>query len=83
MLTTLRQMFTNTFNKNDVLGWAREVGAVQRLREIHPADFALAITNCAMGDETSSIATARRAFFTNTGYMPEESSFYDRFTAGR
>jgi putative transposase len=81
MLTTLRQMFTNTFNKNDVLGWARDVGAVQRLRDIHPADFALAITHCAMGDETRSIATARRAFFTNTGYMPQESSFYDRFTA--
>jgi hypothetical protein len=74
-------MFTNTFNKNDVLGWARDVGAVQRLRDIHPADFALAITHCAMGDETRSIATARRAFFTNTGYMPQESSFYDRFTA--
>ncbi len=82
MHTTLRQMFTNTFNKNDVLQWAREVGALQRLREIHPADLALAITHCAMGDETRSIATARRAFFTNTKYMPEESSFYDRFTEG-
>jgi len=82
MLTTLRQMFKNAFNRNDVLGWAKEVGALRRLREIHPADFALAITHCAMGDETRSIATARRAFFTNTGYMPEESSFYDRFTAG-
>ena len=82
MLTTLRQMFTNTFNKNDVLGLARDVGALRRLRDIHPADFALAITHCAMGDETRSIATARRAFFTNTGFMPQESSFYDRFTAG-
>jgi putative transposase len=82
MLTTLRQMFTNTFNKNDVLQWAREVGAVQRLRDIHPADLCLAVTHCAMGDETRSIATARRAFFTNTGYMPEESSFYGRFTEG-
>jgi hypothetical protein len=62
MLTTLRQMFTNTFNKSDVLRWARDVGALRRLREIHPADLCLAITHCAMGDETRSIATARRAF---------------------
>lgn len=82
MLTTLRQMFTNTFNRSAVLQWAREVGALQRLREIHPADLCLAITHCAMGDETRSIATARRALFTNTRYMPEESSFYNRFTPG-
>lgn len=82
MDTTLRQMFTNTFHKNDVLDWARQEGAVQRLRAIHPADFALAVTHCAMGDETRSIATARRAFCAITGSMPEESSFYDRFTPG-
>jgi putative transposase len=82
MLTTLRQIFTNAFNKSDVLQWAREVGALQRLREIHPADLCLAITHCAMGDETRSIATARRALFTNTRYMPEESSFFNRFTPG-
>jgi IS4 transposase len=82
MLTTLRQMFTNTFNRSAVVQWARAIGALQRLREIHPADLCLAITHCAMGDETRSIATARRAFFTNTGYMPEESSFYNRFTPG-
>ena len=82
MLTTMRKMFANTFNNDDVLKWAREVGAVERLRDIHPADLCLAIIHCAMGDETRSIATARRAFFTITGYMPEESSFYDRFTEG-
>ncbi len=82
MFTTLRQMFANTFKSTDILQWAREVGAVIRLRDIHPADLCLAITHCAMGDETRSIATARRAFFTITGYMPEESSFYDRFTEG-
>ena len=42
----------------------------------------LALASCAMGDETRSIATARRAFFTLTGYMPEESSFYKRFNKG-
>ena len=62
MHTTLRQMFTNTFNRHDVLQRGRCTGAVQRLRDIHPADLCLAITHCAMGDETRSIATARRAF---------------------
>lgn len=70
------------FRRDDVLEWAREVNALKRLRDIHPADLCLAVTNCAMGDETRSIATARRAFFTLTGYMPEESSFYDRFSEG-
>ena len=80
MLTTLRQMFTNTFNKTAVLQRARDAGVVQRLRGIHPADLCLAVTTCAMGDETRSIASARREFYSITHYMPEESSFYDRFT---
>ena len=82
MITTMRKMFTRIFGYDDVLGWARADGAVQRLRDIHPADFCLALTCCAMGDETRSIATARRAYFTLTGFMPEESSFYDRFSKG-
>jgi len=82
MITTMRKMFTRIFGYYDVLGWARADGAVQRLRDIHPADFCLALTCCAMGDETRSIATARRAYFTLTGFMPEESSFYDRFSKG-
>jgi len=82
MFTTMLQMFTTIFNRDKVLRWAREVGAVIRLRGIHPADLIQAITQCAMGDERRSIATARRAFHTKTGYMPEESSFYDRFTEG-
>ena len=82
MITTMRKMFTRIFGYDEVLGWARAVGAVQRLRDIHPGDFCLALTCCAMGDETRSIATARRAYFTLTGFMPEESSFYDRFSKG-
>ena len=82
MITTMREMFTSTFRRDDVLEWARDTGAIKRLRDIHPADFAHAIAQCAMGDETRSIATARRTFFTLTHYMPEESSFYDRFNQG-
>jgi len=82
MINTMHELFTSTFQHDDVLRWAREVGALERLREIHPADMCLALTNCAMGDETRSIATARRAFFTLTGFMPEESSFYKRFNEG-
>jgi len=82
MINTMQELFASTFQHDDVLQWAREMGALQRLREIHPADMCLALTNCAMGDETRSIATARRAFFTLTSYMPEESSFYKRFNEG-
>ncbi len=82
MLTTMRQMFTSTFDDDDVLQDAREVGAVSRLRDIHPADLSQSLVECAMGDETRSIATARRTFFKITGFMPEESSFYDRFSVG-
>ena len=82
MITTMHNLFASIFQHDDVLEWARELGALKRLREIHPADLCLAITHCAMGDETRSIATARRAFFTLTGFMPEESSFYDRFNEG-
>jgi putative transposase len=82
MINTMHELFASTFQQDDVLQWARETGALERLREIHPADMCLALTNCAMGDETRSIATARRAFFTLTGFMPEESSFYKRFNEG-
>lgn len=82
MDTTLQPMFTNTFDRDAVLRRARQVGAVTRLRDIHPADLGQSLVQCAMGDETRSIATARRAYFSITGHMPEESSFYDRFTPG-
>jgi hypothetical protein len=82
MITTLRQIFTNTFHPQDVIRMAKEVGAMQRLRTIQPNDFCLAITSCAMGDERRSIATARREYFSITSFMPQESSFYDRFTEG-
>jgi putative transposase len=78
----MNEMFASIFQHDDVLQWARETGALERLREIHPADMCLALASCAMGDETRSIATARRSFFTLTGYMPEESSFYKRFNEG-
>jgi IS4 transposase len=76
----MRQMFTTTFDRDDVLASAKAMGAVVRLRAVHPADFCLSVTSCAMGDETRSIATARREFQSITGQMLEESSFYDRFT---
>lgn len=82
MDTMLRQMFANTFDRDGVLGQARQVGAVTRLRDIHPADLGLSLVHCAMGDETRSIATARRDYSSITGHTPEESSFYDRFTPG-
>ena len=52
MINTMHELFASTFQHDNVLRWAREVGALKRLREIHPADMCLALTNCAMGDET-------------------------------
>lgn len=81
MATTLEAMFKEMFSRNDVLATAKATGAVQRLRDIHPQDFCLALVSSAMGDEERGIATARRKFAEQTGFSPEESSFYDRFTA--
>lgn len=80
MTTTLIELFKSTFHRGAILDWARESGAVHRLRLIHPQDFVLALVGCALGDEERSIATARRLFDRIVGFMPEESSFYDRFT---
>jgi hypothetical protein len=62
LTTTLLELFKATFNRAGVLEWARELGAVIRLRSIHPLDFCMALVDCAMGDEERSIATARRLF---------------------
>jgi len=79
MTTTLIELFKSTFGRASILAWARSCGAVSRLRQIHPQDFVIALVSCALGDETRSIATARRLFDRIAGFMPEESSFYDRF----
>lgn len=81
LLSTLREMFTRVFSTETVAAMAKESGAWQRFRRILPVDFVLALLACAMGDETRSIATARRKYYKITGFMPEESSFFDRFTA--
>jgi len=80
MLSTLKAMFTRVFSSDTVLASAKESGAWKRLRSIHPVPFVLALVSCAMGDETRSIATARRKFQEISKFMPEESSFYNRFT---
>ena len=80
MYSTLKDIFARVFGNDTVLKMARESGAWKRLRDIHPLPFVLSLVSCAMGDETRSIATARRMFYKITGYMPEESSFYNRFT---
>jgi len=77
---TLKTMFDSVFSRDSLLALARQTGACQRLRLIHPADFVLSLVSCALGDETRSVATARRLFYEISDFMPEESSFFDRFT---
>jgi len=82
MFTTLATMFVTFFDRDQVLRRARELRALQRLKKIHPADMLLALVKSAVGDEHPSIATARRHFEALTGYMPEESSFYEKLNPG-
>lgn len=80
MLTTLSSIFRTIFDRNWILERARQLRAVQRVRALHPQDVLLAMVRGAVGDEHPGIATARRQFQDITGYMPEESSFYERLT---
>jgi hypothetical protein len=82
MVTTLGALFASVFDRELLLAKARELGALQRLREIHPADVTRALVECALGDEERSIATARRTFGRISGSMPEESAFYNRLNGG-
>jgi putative transposase len=82
MLTTLTTLFTTLFDRDALLRHARKLGAIRRLKRLHPADVLLALVRSAVGDEHPSIATARREFEALTDYMPEESSFYERLTPG-
>jgi putative transposase len=79
MLTTL---FSTVFDRDALLRRARELGAVERVKELHPADMLLALIRSSVADEHPSVATARRQLHAATGYMPEESSFYERITPG-
>lgn len=38
MTTTLIDLFKSTFHRDTILAWARETGAVLRLRLIHPQE---------------------------------------------
>jgi len=82
MDTTLRSLFTRLFDRERVLARARKLGAVERVRALHPFDVVLALVACASGDEHRSVATARRMYHRLTGFMPEESSFYERLRPG-
>jgi len=82
MLTTMTALFTTLFDHDALLRRARKLGAIERLKKIHPADVLLALVRASVGDEHPSIATARREYEALTSYMPEESSFYERLTPG-
>jgi len=82
MITMLTTLFSTVFDRDALLRRARQLGAVERVKELHPADMLLALVRSAVGDEHPGVATARRQLHAATGYMPEESSFYDRITPG-
>lgn len=82
MLTMLTTLFSTVFDRDALLRRARELKAVQRVRELHPADMLLSLVRSSVGDEHPSLATARRQLQALVGYMPEESSYYERITPG-
>lgn len=82
MLTMLTTLFDTLFDRDALHRRALELKAVKRVKELHPADMLLALVRSSVGDEHPSIATARRQLHAMTGYMPEESSFYERITPG-
>jgi len=82
MLTMLTTLFATVFDRDTLLRRARQLRAVERVRELHPADVLLALVRSAVGDEHPGLATARRQLYAATGFMPEESSFYERITPG-
>ena len=82
MLTMLTTLFSTIFDRDALLRRARELKAVRRVKELHPADMLLSLVRSVASDEHPSIATARRQLHATTGYMPEESSYYERITPG-
>ncbi len=82
MLATLSSLCTRLFDRDAMLGRARQTRRAQGERALHPHDILLALVRCAVGDENRSVAPARRQFQDLTGFMPEESSFYDRLNPG-
>lgn len=77
--STISNLFFKLFARDELLDLARQFGAVKRLRDIHPADFCLALVGSGFGDEKRSIAAARRLYARITGRSVEESSFFERF----
>lgn len=75
----LASVFVTLFDREAVLEMAREAEAIERLREVHPADFVRAMIECASGDEKRTIASCRRRYGRIARFEPEESSFYDHF----
>ena len=82
MVTTLATVFTTFFDREYLLELARRFEAIERLREIHPADVVRALVECSNGDEKRTMASARRRFGRISGFNPEESAFYNRFNKG-
>jgi len=82
MSITLTALFVALFDRARLLARARQLKALIRLKLLHPADVLLALVQSSIGDERPSIATARRHFEVITGFMPEESTFYERLNPG-
>ena len=75
----IASVFVTLFDREALLDMAQQSEAIERLREIHPADFVRAMIECASSDEKRTIASCRRRYGRISRFQPEESTFYDHF----
>ena len=80
--TMLRLLFARLFDRERELVRARKLGAVSRVRSLHPFDVVLALVASASRDEHRSVATARRRHHRLTGFVPQEHCFFERLRPG-
>jgi Transposase DDE domain len=74
-LDTLKGLFRATFSQPEVDALARETGAFERFRDIHPFPFLLSVLAAISTGPGRSIAAAHRAFELLTGVSVAHSSF--------
>ena len=80
--STLNSAFESIISRDKIVTRAKQLGAIQRLRKIHPYDVVLALLRSPCVEGTRTIASARRAYEAITGKVVAESSFEEHLCPG-
>jgi hypothetical protein len=81
-VSTLTEALSAITNRDTIQARAKELGAVERVRKIHPYDLVLALLRAPCVERTRTIAAVRRAWEALTGEAVAESTFEDHFNPG-